>query len=188
MDFRRIVNFRMVKQEASLLYKSLTPLLQFDPQFADLVLADLAKIVQICGRANGEISSEELLAYFVIYALIKQDKDKLNAALNIWEFSEEERSKYEKVTLQILLQFNQNGQSAAPLVLPSLLNKLDEDKGSHYLTDAVNAIYKFAQVIVKADGVVSMQEMEALSSVWQMLHAYQPIDHYQTSLTAATTQ
>lgn len=188
MDFKRIVNFRMVKQEASLLYKSLTPLLQIDAQLADLVLADLAKIVQICGRANGEISSEELLAYLVIYALIKQDKDKLNAALNIWEFSDEERSQYEKVTLQILLQFNQNGQSTSPLVLPSLLNKLDEDKGSNYLTDAVNAIYKFAQVIVKADGTVSMQEMEALSSVWQMLHAYQPIDNYQTSLAAATTK
>lgn len=184
MDFKRIVNFRMVKQEASLLHKTLTPLLELDTKFADLILVDLAKVVQICGRSNGEISSEELLAYLVVYALIKKDKEKLNAALNSWEFSEAERAKYEKITLQILLDLTQN-QLPDQLTLPSILNKLDEERGTPYLNDAVNALYKFAQVIVKADGTISMQEMEALSHIWQMLHSYQTIDSYQTGLTSA---
>ena len=84
MDFKQIVNFRMVKQEASLLYKSLTPLLELDTKFADLILVDLAKVVQICGRASGEITAGEVLAFLIIYALIKKDKEKLDVALNSW--------------------------------------------------------------------------------------------------------
>lgn len=187
MDFKQIVNFRMVKQEASLLYKSLTPLLELDAKFADLVLVDLAKVVQICGRASGEITSGEVLAFLVIDALIKKDKEKLDVALNSWEFSQTDRAKYEKSTLQILLDLTQN-QPPNQLILPSILNQLDDEKHSNYLEKAVNAIYKFAQVIVKADGDISMQEMEALSQIWQMLHSYQTVNNYQTALTEAAAK
>lgn len=177
----------MVKQEASLLYKSLTPILELDAKFADLILVDLAKVVQICGRASGEITAGEVLAFLVIYALIKKDKQKLDVALNSWEFSETDRANYEKITLQILLDLTQN-QPPEQLVLPSILNKLDDERNSNYLEKAVNAIYKFAQVIVKADGDISMQEMEALSRIWQMLHSYQSINNYQAALTDAAAK
>ncbi|GAB4386433.1 MAG: hypothetical protein Kow00121_53020 [Elainellaceae cyanobacterium] len=186
MDFKQIVNFRMVKQEASLLYQSLTPLIELDEKFADLILVDLAKVVQICGQASGEVTSGELLAYLILYSLVKKDKEKLNIALNTWEFSEADRTQYQKITLQIILDYTKT-QSSADLVLPSILNKLDEEKRSNYLDQAVNAIYKFAQVIVKADGDVSMQEMEALSRIWQMLHAYRSLDSYQAGLNAASS-
>jgi SpoVK/Ycf46/Vps4 family AAA+-type ATPase len=182
VDFRQIVNFRLVKQEASDLYRSLTPILELDERFADLILVDLAKIVRICGRSNKEISSAELLAYLVIYALIKKDREKLNVAVNSWEFSSEERLKYQKVAIQILLDLTGGDQQTDQLALPSILNKLDEEKGTEHLGHAVNAIYKFAQVIAKADGVVTMQEMEALSQVWQLLHSYQKLDSYQAGL------
>ena len=187
MDFKQIVNFRMVKQEASLLYKSLTPLLELDTKFADLILVDLAKVVQICGRASGEITAGEVLAFLIIYALIKKDKEKLEVALNSWEFSESDRAKYEKQTLQILLDLTQN-QPPDRLVLPSILNQLDDERRSNYLEKAVNAIYKFAQVIVKADGEISMQEMEALSHIWQMLHSYQTVNNYQAALNEAAAK
>ncbi|WAL59010.1 AAA family ATPase [Thermocoleostomius sinensis] len=187
MDFRQIVNFRMVKQEASALHRSLTPILELDEKFAELILIDLAKVVQICGQASGEITSAELLAYLIIYALIKKDKDKLNVALNTWEFSEVERSKFEKTTLQILLNLTKH-QTPDQLTLPSVLNKLDEEKNTHYLDTAVNAIYKFAQVIVKADGEISMQEMDALSHIWQLLHSYQSIEDYQAALNQAVAK
>lgn len=186
MDFRQIVNFRMVKQEASLLYKSLTPLLELDDRFANLILSDLAKVVRICGQASGEITSGELLAYLMVYALVKNDKEKLNAVLNTWEFSESERVTYEKLTIQLLLDFTQN-QSLDRLISPSIIKRLDEEKASHYLDKAVNGIYKFAQVVVKADGDISMQEMEALSRIWQMLHTYQEVNNYQESLTTAAS-
>jgi len=182
VDFRQIVNFRLVKQEANDLYRSLSPILELDERFADLILVDLAKVVRICGRSNKAISSAELLAYLVIYALIKKDREKLNVAVNSWEFSSEERLKYQKITIQILLDLTGGDQQTDQLALPSILNKLDEEKGTEYLGHAVNAIYKFAQVLTKTDGVVTMQEMEALSQVWQLLHSYQRLDSYQTGL------
>jgi SpoVK/Ycf46/Vps4 family AAA+-type ATPase len=171
----------MVKQEANLLYKSLAPLLDIDKRFADLILVDLAKVVQICARSNQEISSAELLAYLIIYGLIKQDKETLDAALNSWEFSEEVRLNYQKTILKIILDLTKN-QPADQLILPSILNRLDEEKGTNYLSDCINAIYKFAQMLVKADGTITMQEMEALSYIWQLLHSYQKIVNYQDGL------
>ena len=70
MDFKHFVNFRILRKEANELYKSLSPLLSLDARFADAILSDLAKIVQICGRGTCQVSSAELLAYLVVYALI----------------------------------------------------------------------------------------------------------------------
>lgn len=181
MDFQQLVNSRLVKQEANLLYKSLVPLVELDPKFADLILVDLAKIVRICGRSDSEITANELLAYFIVAALIKKDAESLKIALNSWEFSEETRLKYQKQTLKTLLELT-GDEPSDRLMLPSVLNQLDQEKGTNYLGDAVNAIYKFAQVVIKADGAISMQEMEALSQIWQLLHEYQNLNHYQDGL------
>jgi SpoVK/Ycf46/Vps4 family AAA+-type ATPase len=192
VDFQQLVNSRLVKQEANALYKSLAPLVELDPKFADLILVDLAKIVRICGRSDSEITANELLAYLVLYALIKKDSEKLTVALNSWEFSEETRLKYQKLTLQILLDItggesqsdNQRGNQGDRLMLPSVLSQYDQEKHANYLNDAVNAIYRFAQVVVKADGNISMQEMDALSQIWQLLHAYEKLGSYQEGFVA----
>ncbi len=181
------MNSRLLKQEANLLYKSLAPLLKVNAAFADVILVDLAKLIQLCGRSSGKVSAAELLAYLVIYALIKQDAEKLDAALNRWDESPEERLKYQKLTLQIILDLTQTQQSDS-FELPSILNRLDEEKGTNYLGDATNAIYKFAQAIVKADGTVTLQDLEALSLVWQRLHSYRKLATYQEGLTATLTQ
>ncbi|MBW4652792.1 MAG: AAA family ATPase [Kaiparowitsia implicata GSE-PSE-MK54-09C] len=187
MDFRQIVNFKQVRQEANLLYRAFEPLLAIDPKLADLVLLDLAKIVQICARSNQEISSSELLAYLMMYALLRQDKKALNVALNSWDFSDGDRLQYQKFTLQTILERTKL-QPADALELPTLLNQLDKERHTHYATDITNAIYKFAQVLVKSDGTITMQEMEALSGVWQLLHTYTPIDSYQDGLAKALTK
>lgn len=188
MNFSQLVNARLVRQEAEGLYQALKPLLALDGKFADLILTDLAKIVRICGRSNGEITANELLAYLVVYASIKQDKEKLDAAFNAWDFSEAERIKYQKITLQILLEVTKGQTPAQPdqLLLPAVLNKWDEEKGTNYLNNAVNAIYKFAQAVVKSDGTITLQEMEALSHVWQLLHAYQKLNNAQDGLAKIT--
>lgn len=193
MNFSQLVNARLVRQEAETLYRSLKPLLSLDAKFADLVLTDLAKIVRICGRSNGEITANELLAYLAIYALVKQDSEKLNVVFNTWDFSEADRLKYQKLTLQILLDITKGQQTDATqanqleqLMLPAVLNKLDEEKATSYLNSTVNAIYKFAQAVVKSDGTISMQEMDALSHVWQRLHDYQKVGSYQEGLAKVT--
>ena len=137
MNFTQLVNARMVRQEAESLHQALKPLLAVESKFGDLILTDLAKIVRICGRSNGEISANELLAYLAVYALIKQDNEKLNAAFNVWDFSDADRLKYQKISLQILLDVTK-GQPGNPsqleqLWLPTVLNQLDQENSTSYL-------------------------------------------------------
>lgn len=176
------MNFNLVKKEANLLHKALMPLLSIDPRFTDLTLVDVARIIQICGRSNGELRSSELLAFLVLYALLKEDGEKLHAALNRWDVTDD-RIKYQKITVQLLLDLTQ-GQPDDRLMLPSVLNRLDEQKNTQYLDSITNAIYKFAQTIVKADDTISLAEMEALSQIWQMLHTYQKLDRYEDGFPA----
>lgn len=178
MDFRQTLVVQQVRQEASELYESLKSVLAVDPRLIDLILVDLAKVLRICSRSKRGISEFELLAYLMVYALIKQDSDKLKAAQK-WEFLEGDRLKYQKIALQTILELTQNTGPIEQLTLPSIVNRLDEEKQTNYLESAVNGIYKFAQVVTKADGTVSMQEMEALSQVWQILHSYQKLNSYE---------
>ncbi len=186
MDFRQLLSIRQIRQDTNDLYKSLSPLLKADPRLTNVLLTDLAKVVQICGRSNKEIGSAELLAYLLIYALIQQDQEQLNVAMKLWEFSDEERIKYQKIALQTILDLIKVQPQVDQLLLPSILKKLDEEKETNYLSDAVNNIYKFSQVVAKADDVISMQEMEALSQIWQHLHTYQPFESYEQGLAAGT--
>lgn len=179
------MNTREVKKEANLLYKALLPLLTLGGQYEPVVLADIAKIVTLCGRSNQAISSNELLAFLTAYALIKQDKDKLNVVINLWDISESIRKENEKVTVQLLLDLEKQTQGDR-LLLPSLLNQLDGERGSNFLSKIVNSLYRFAQVIIKADGRVTMQEMEALSLIWQLLHTYEKVEALPKAVTEAT--
>jgi AAA+ superfamily predicted ATPase len=187
VDFTQLVNARLVRQEAETLYQVLQPLLGLDARFADLILTDLAKIVRTCGRSNGEITANELLAYLTVYALVKQDQEKLDVVYKRWDFSEADRLKYQKIALQILLDVTKRAGSepaTSPdaLLLPAVLNRLDEETANSYLNPTVNAIYKFAQIVVKSDGAITMQEMEALSQVWQLLHNYPRLTSYRDGL------
>jgi Holliday junction resolvasome RuvABC ATP-dependent DNA helicase subunit len=165
------VNPKEIKKEANLLYKAILPLLEVKAEFADIMLSDLAKIVQICGRSNGKLTSNELLAYLVVYTLVKPDKQMLGVILNQWETSSQVRTDYEKFTVQILLELT-SPPPAAQLVLPTLLNQLDEKQGTNFLIKLQNAIYRFAQVVIKADGQVTGSEMAALAQIWRQLHTY----------------
>jgi SpoVK/Ycf46/Vps4 family AAA+-type ATPase len=173
------VNPQEIKREANALFKSFSPLLELGDQFADCILIDLAKVIRICGRSNGEMGSNELLAYLVVFALIRQDADKLAIALK-WESGGDARIAAQKDILKILLELTETDPEE--LLLPSILNRYDEQYGTYFLGKTVNDIYKFAQVIIKADGQITMQEMEALSLVWRLLHSYQKLEHYEQGL------
>ncbi|MGF1499384.1 MAG: AAA family ATPase, partial [Elainellaceae cyanobacterium] len=164
-----------------MLYKTVAPLLTRGTEFTTLVLADLAKIIRICGRANGQISSNQLLAFLLVYALVRQNPTKLQVALQQWDSDSATRREHEKKTLKILLTLTENKTDAELdyLVLPAILNRIDERNGSNCLERTVNALYRFSQVIIKIDDQVSPQEIEALSQIWQMLHTYKESREYQ---------
>lgn len=175
------MNTREIKREANLLYKTVQPLLGMGGNFESLILADTSKVMQICGRNSNELTSNQLLAFFVFYALVKNDTDKLNFAINSWEFVADTRRTYEKEAVKMLLDWTKTQSRDDRFVLPSVLNQLDEEKGSNYLDKVVNAMYRFAQVIVKADGQISIEDMEVLSVIWRLLHTYNSSERFTPS-------
>ena len=60
---------REIKREARDLHRALLPLLEMDQDFEGYILNDLAKVVQVCGRHNNNLSSNELLSFLTVYAL-----------------------------------------------------------------------------------------------------------------------
>lgn len=166
-----------IKREARDVYKAIAPLLESEPGLEQFVLGDLAKIVQICGRSNSEVSSNELLAFLMVYALIKNDREKLNAAIDSWDNPEIRRT-YEKETLKILLELTNSNTQKDQLILPSILNRLDEQKHTNFLDKIVNAVYRFADVVAKANDRVTLQEVDSLAQIWKLLHTYEDPEKY----------
>lgn len=161
-----------IRREANTLYQDVQPILQMGKDYEQFLLTDVAKIVLLCGRSNNDISANELLGFLTFYAWVKQDKDMLNALTNRWDLSREVRLTYQKEAMRVLLELRGAIAAENSLTLPTVLNQHDEQKGTQLLTPTINSMYRFAQIIVKADGQISMEEMAALSQVWQMLHTY----------------
>lgn len=161
-----------IRREANTLYADMQPILQMGKGFEQILLTDVARIVLLCGQSNNDISANELLGFLVFYALVKQDKEMLNALMNRWDISRDVRIRYQKEAVQVLLELRGTIAESQALGLPAILKQQDEAKGTNVLNPTVNAMYRFAQAIVKADGQITMEEMAALSQVWQMLHTY----------------
>ncbi len=172
------MQIREIDQEATLLYRAIAPLLAPGLQLAELILQDIAKIVQICGQSNSAINSKELFAFFAVYHYIQQDPATVTVTASLWERSPRDRQTAEKATLRTILALLQNNPYPDELALPSILNQFDEQRGTNALDKVVNALYRFAQVIVKADGQPTLQEMDALALIWKKLHTYTTPDKY----------
>jgi Holliday junction resolvasome RuvABC ATP-dependent DNA helicase subunit len=174
------VNIREIDQEAMAFATAIAPLLVLAPQFESVLLQDLAKVVQICGQSEGQIQPYELFAFFAVYYRIKKDPAKVQVALSQWERNPQVQRDTQKIAIKLILDLV-NGQPS-DLLLPSVLNDFDEKKGTNFLDKTINALYRFAQIIVKSDGRVTMKEMDALAQIWKGLHTYGKLDLYNASL------
>ncbi len=182
-----------IKKEANLLYKDLAPLLQLDRSLEPIILQDLARVIQICGQSSGKITANELLAFLSVYALIKNDRDKLYAVMYLWDLPGEKRRDYQKEAMRLLLELVGQQNQQARLQLPAILQKIDREKQTHYREQVVNAFYRFAQVIVKADDLITLADLDALSQIWRALHGYAvddqtPDNQAESSATPAATE
>ncbi len=182
------MNIREIDQEAALLYRAIAPLLSRGSQFESLILQDVAQIVQICGQSSGEINPKELFAFFAVYHYIKQDPATVQVALSRWERSPLDRRDTEKSALKTILGLIQGNVQPDSLALPFVLNQWDERNGTNVLDKTVNALYRFAQVIVKANGQPSLPEMDALAVIWKKLHTYTDPTQYAAIPKATATK
>jgi len=159
-----------IKKEANLLYKELAPLLQLDRKLEEIILQDLAKVIQICGKSSGKITANELLAFLSVYALIKDDQDKLYAVMYLWDSPGEKRLNYQKEAMRLLLELIDQNAEKQTLQLPSVLEKIDQENKTNFKEKTINALYRFAQIVVKSDDLITMSDLDALSQIWRELH------------------
>ncbi|MGK7890697.1 MAG: AAA family ATPase [Leptolyngbyaceae cyanobacterium] len=174
------MNNRSIRKEANLFFQGMEPLLKLGSEFQTFILVDLAKLVRICGNANNDITTRQLLAFLVAYALIRRDSAKLNVAMHQWDTETKIRQEYEKKTLDMLWRLTNNQAEAemTHLVLPAILNRLDDQGGGDRLKPTVDVFYRFAQVLIKIDDQVDAVEVQALAHIWQMLHTYTESSEY----------
>ncbi|MGB3493088.1 MAG: AAA family ATPase [Elainellaceae cyanobacterium] len=180
------MNSSDLKREAYQFHQAVQPILDLGGDRAKremkkLLVIDLAKLVKICSQANDQIEPRQLRMYLMVYGLVQQDHQKIDVALNQWDSTPEASQDAQKQTLTILLKLIEN-QSEADFqffATPAILNQIDERSGSSSLEKGVNAIYRFAQVIVKIDNRVTPTEIGCLSRIWKMLHTYKETPAYQ---------
>lgn len=175
------MNTKEIRHEAKLLYQAARFLLTEEPFVETVLLADVATIMRICAEANGMFSPNQLLAFLTFYAYVKRDRPKLDIALYQWDTSFETQQDYQTQTIQWIndLTRNKSATELTDLALPAILKCMDERGGSDYLDKLVTAIYRFAQVIVKANKKVTPTELGCLARIWTMLHTYAEGDDYQ---------
>jgi SpoVK/Ycf46/Vps4 family AAA+-type ATPase len=168
------VNSKDIRNEARQLYQAAQPLLSEKQDIADILLSDVVKIVRICAHANGNVDSNQLLAFLTVYGLVKRDSKKLNAALDQWD-APHLRAEYEEETRQLLLNLTEgkNEEALTYLDVPAILKRIDEREHAEYFEPITEALYRFAQCVIKANNRVTSTEMGCLSRIWTMLHTPQ---------------
>lgn len=163
-----------IRDEANLFFQGMEPLLKMGLEFQSSILCDLAKVTRICSKADALAGMRHILAFLTVYALIKEDAEKLDVTMNQWDTSMEIRQEYKEKTQEILkeLTHNQSEAEMSYLVLPTILKQLDKQNGGNRLQPTVDTFYRFAQVLTKIDDKISKTETQALEKIWKMLHTY----------------
>ncbi|MDX2097989.1 MAG: AAA family ATPase [Leptolyngbyaceae cyanobacterium bins.59] len=168
------MNTQEIKREANLLYKAIVPFLQLGASYQTLFLTDLAEIVRLTAMIDQRFSSNEILAYGMVYALVKQEKKLLASLLNEWELSESARQNSEFAIIQLFDDYQQarkrNELAEKYFYLPAVLKELDTKNGTNLFTPITSAIYRFAQIVIRADGQESDIEKKVLEEIQTLLH------------------
>lgn len=161
------MNTEDFEREANILYEAVFPLLQVaEDSFENILLLDLTKIGLICGCSDGEFDSNELLAYAFVFAVMRQDEE-IISHLRLWDYSDEVRQAYQQFVIEA---FEQASETNTHLYLPLILSRIDRENGTDFFNTIISAMYRFSQVIIKADGTVTKEEMRSLELIWYLLH------------------
>ncbi|MBN8560775.1 MAG: AAA family ATPase [Leptolyngbya sp. UWPOB_LEPTO1] len=156
-------------QEANLFFEAVSPLLQLGENVTACILRDLGKIAYLSAAGDGELSSNEAFFCALVYAMINGNETALNH-LNYWNSSAEVRNTYRQSVIQILNAAAAEGEHTNyQLVTPTVLRKVDKEHGLQLCEPFINAMYRLAQIMIKADGEVTLDEVDVLPAVERLL-------------------
>lgn len=164
------MNIHELKYEAYQFYEDVRPILEFlESEIEDIqnyITWDLGIIGIFCAGADSEWNAEEIFLYAYTLSLVRQEKDALEH-LDMWNYSSDIRDVYWNVVLKI---FNAVAvEEKYKFVSPILLKRIDEKYGSKCYDIIANALYRFAQVTIKADDTTDLKEIQSLALIKNML-------------------
>jgi SpoVK/Ycf46/Vps4 family AAA+-type ATPase len=156
-------------QEANLFFEVVTPLLRVSDNIKDCIQLDLGKVAYLSVAGDGELSSNEAFLCAWVFSMIEGNETALDH-LEYWDSSDQVRSIYTKSVLDILNEAAEGGDyHNYHLITPTLLKQVDREHGTQLYSPFVNAMYRFAQIVVKADGDVTLDEVNILKSIEGLL-------------------
>jgi hypothetical protein len=170
--------YKLVRDEAERLYQAFQPLLEsaWEDKLDVAVMHDLRVILQICGYADKELDPREVFPFVYVAGRFSGD----DSALKVFE--ELEGMPYEKAESIVcsladsFYEWVHEVKGDDTFLLPPLLHQMDRRHRTDFFGPAIQAVYRFANVYVKADGMVKPEEEHALQKVWDMLHIKNRVD------------
>ncbi len=161
------MNINEIKQEAYQFYENIRPILELEiEEIQSSVIWDLGIIGIFCAGADNEWNAEEMVLFAYTLALVQQQKDSLEY-LDMWNYSSDIREAYWESVLAI---FNAIAKKEDyRFITPNFLRKIDEKYQTNFYDIIANALYRFAQVTIYADGETDEKEILALALVKKML-------------------
>lgn len=139
-----------------------------DPSAKVLFMQDIIKIFNLCSNDEVGITRREQFALAYVYERVLRNGDmadsiklsRLNAMLQDQKFQDNIEG------LTKLRLFNVKGTFTDELVLPAILSRLNHDLFSEVGTH----LYRFASIVVKADGKVTPKEEEVLKTILEWVN------------------
>jgi hypothetical protein len=133
------------------------------------LLRDLSRVVIACAGADGHVAPAEKLALTLLaIPAIRGDGDL--APVRGWDDLPATVRQQVMSGLDMALAEVSSQADSRRLELPDLLRQHDATHGTQHHSAYATAIYRFASVVIKADGTVSAGEEERLKAVWESLH------------------
>lgn len=139
-----------------------------DPSARELFAQDAIKIYRLCSAIDRQTTRREqfALAYMFERLINKSDMAKSIKLSRINEMIQNPVFQERIDKLQTFSIFTVKSEFPDELLLPVILSKLDHD-----LLATISAqLYRFASLILKADGTVTPDEEEMLKQIWTLTH------------------
>jgi hypothetical protein len=170
--------YALVKDETERLYNAILPLIEsaWEEKLTDAVMHDLRVILHICGYADRTLDPREVFPFVYVAGRFANDHEALMVFETLQGMPNEQAEAVVCSLADSFTEWVHEVSHDTVFQLPPLLHRWDRRHRTDSFGTVAQAIYRFANVYVKADGMVKPEEEEALQRVWDLLHVKNRVD------------
>lgn len=173
------MNFPFLKKEAEQFLYTVKPMITMLEMYKNeaqgankvqsamelILFNDLTRIYIKCCSTDKEIDLTKKVCIILFWGVLKDKEGWSN--VSSWESLPDNRRKY-------LLDVLDNcitaiADTPCHLLIPNLTKIIDKTYGTNYFNLITNAMYRFAQVVVKSDGTITSEDELVLKQIWKIL-------------------